>query len=80
MRNALLEALADVWISELEGTYLMWIDLGRYIKPEDMKHVIQDKCGLAVDYGSWFGEADMTDLSASILQPARKILNWRRRI
>lgn len=56
MRNALLEALADVWISELEGTYLMWIDLGRYIKPEDMKHVIQDKCGLAVDYGSWFGE------------------------
>lgn len=40
MRNALLEAL----------------DLGRYIKPEDMKHVIQDKCGLAVDYGSWFGE------------------------
>ena len=51
--TALLEALADV-DSELEGTYLMWIDLGRYIKPEDMKHVIQDKCGLAVDYGSWF--------------------------
>ena len=50
---------------------LMWIDLGRYIKPEDMKHVIQDKCGLAVDYGSWLVK-DMTDLSASILQTSKE--------
>lgn len=58
MKNALQEALPDVWICALEGTYLMWIDLGKYIKPEDMKHVIQDKCGLAVDYGSWFGQGE----------------------
>lgn len=58
MKNALQEALPDVWICTLEGTYLMWIDLGRYIKPEDMEHVIRDKCGLAVDYRSWFGEGE----------------------
>lgn len=58
MKNALQEALPDVWICTLEGTYLMWIDLGRYVKPEDMEHVIRDKCGLAVDYGSWFGEGE----------------------
>ncbi|OUP00524.1 aminotransferase [Drancourtella sp. An210] len=55
LRKTLQEALPDVWISNLEGTYLMWIDLGNYIKPEEMEHVIQDVCGLAVDYGTWFG-------------------------
>lgn len=56
MKSMLQEKLPDVWVAELEGTYLMWIDLGAYVKPEDMKEVIQKKCGLAVDYGSWFGE------------------------
>lgn len=55
MRTELQKALPEVWISDLEGTYLMWIDLGKYIKPEEMKQVIQDQCGLAVDYGPWFG-------------------------
>lgn len=56
MKSMLEEKLPDVWISELQGTYLMWIDLGKYVKPEDMEEVIQKKCGLAVDYGAWFGE------------------------
>lgn len=55
MKNILEEHLPEVWISELQGTYLMWIDLGKYIRPEDMERVIQDECGIAVDYGSWFG-------------------------
>ena len=55
MRKTLEEHLPKAWISDLEGTYLMWIDLSSYIQPEEMKHTIQDLCGLAVDYGSWFG-------------------------
>lgn len=55
MKSMLEEKLPKVWIAELEGTYLMWIDLRAYVKPEDMKEVIQKKCGLAVDYGAWFG-------------------------
>ena len=58
MKDILEKNLPEVWISELQGTYLMWIDLGKYIKPEDMERVIQDECGIAVDYGSWFGGDD----------------------
>lgn len=55
MRAILEERLPKVWISDLEGTYLMWIDLGSYVRPGEIEHVIRDLCGLAVDYGSWFG-------------------------
>ncbi|MBR5390845.1 MAG: pyridoxal phosphate-dependent aminotransferase [Clostridia bacterium] len=51
----LLDALPRAVISPLEGTYLMWIDLRDCLDPEKTKAVIQDACGLAVDYGEWFG-------------------------
>ncbi|WP_153732329.1 MalY/PatB family protein [Sporosarcina obsidiansis] len=43
-------------VSPLEGTYLLWIDLRAYIKPEEVKAFVQDTCKLAIDYGEWFGE------------------------
>lgn len=55
LKDTLKEALPDLWIADLEGTYLLWMDLGAYVNPEEMKRFIQGKCGLAVDYGSWFG-------------------------
>lgn len=58
MKRMLLEALPDVWISDLEGTYLMWIDLGKYIKPQEMEYLFLNEMELAVDYGSWFGEGE----------------------
>lgn len=42
-------------ISPLEGTYLMWVDLGAHIPAGEMKAFIQDECRIAVDYGDWFG-------------------------
>lgn len=42
-------------ISPLEGTYLMWVDLAAYVKPENIKSFMEETCGLAVDYGEWFG-------------------------
>lgn len=47
--------LPDVVVSPLEGTYLCWIDLGAYVSADEMKEFIQTQCGLAVDYGDWFG-------------------------
>ena len=44
-----------VVVSPLEGTYLCCLDLGAYIKGEDMKEFLQKKCRLALDYGEWFG-------------------------
>ena len=58
LKQMLEEALPKVWIAQMEGTYLMWIDLGAYLRPEEMEQVIQGKCGLAVDYGSWFGKGE----------------------
>lgn len=55
MKSILEEKLPKVWIPKLEGTYLMWIDLGAYVGAEEIETVIQKQCGLAVDYGSWFG-------------------------
>lgn len=55
MKSILEEKLPKVWIPKLEGTYLMWIDLGAYVSADEIGSVIQKDCGLAVDYGSWFG-------------------------
>lgn len=55
MKSFLEEKLPKVWIPKLEGTYLMWIDLGAYVSADEIGSVIQKDCGLAVDYGSWFG-------------------------
>ncbi len=43
-------------VCSMEGTYLCLIDLRPYIRKEDIKTFIQDKCRLAVDYGEWFGD------------------------
>lgn len=45
----------EIVVTPLEGTYLLLLDLRKYIKPEDTKAFIQDKCRLAVDFGEWFG-------------------------
>ena len=55
MKSILEEKLPKVWIPKLEGTYLMWSDLGAYVSADEIESVIQKDCGLAVDYGSWFG-------------------------
>lgn len=54
LKKRLEEELPEAWISNLEGTYLMWIDLSNYLKREKIEQVLQNQCGLAVDYGTWF--------------------------
>lgn len=55
IKNTLKEKLPKAVVSPLEGTYLLWVDLGTYVEEGKMKEFIQDKCRLAVDYGDWFG-------------------------
>jgi len=54
LKDTLLQSAPELIISPLEGTYLTWIDLRAYIAPEDTKAFIQDKCGVAIDFGEWF--------------------------
>lgn len=45
-----------VKVAELQGTYLLWIDLGAYFKTQDqVRDFCENKCGIAFDYGAWFG-------------------------
>ena len=47
--------MPEARVTPLEATYLAWVDLGAYVKAEDLEDFIQKKCRLAFDYGSWFG-------------------------
>jgi len=60
LRGRLEAELPDVRVADLEGTYLMWIDLSAYMDPEELKaggmeRIMEDECGIAADYGAWFG-------------------------
>ena len=43
-----------VTVSPLEGTYLLWMDLGGVIPPEKLKGFLLDTCRIAPDFGWWF--------------------------
>jgi cystathionine beta-lyase len=59
LRETFKKELPKAVVSPLEGTYLQWIDLAAYVTPDNIKDIVQERCGLAVDYGSWFyTEAD----------------------
>lgn len=55
VRKAFSETLPLVEISPLEGTYLLWMNFAAYLKPEEVRSFMEEKCGLAFDYGNWFG-------------------------
>lgn len=52
-----MKEFPEAYISPLEGTYLVFMDLRNYIPLDQTKKFIQDQCNLAVDYGEWFGES-----------------------
>ncbi|WP_371367589.1 Cystathionine beta-lyase PatB [Sporomusa rhizae] len=55
LKEELGKKAPEIVVTTLEGTYLVLLDLRKYINPEDTKIFIQDKCRLAVDFGEWFG-------------------------
>lgn len=50
-----MKEFPEVYISPLEGTYLLFMDLRNYVDTEQIKEFTQNQCNLAVDYGEWFG-------------------------
>ena len=55
VRETLKDALPDAFVADLQGTYLLWVDLGAYVPAGQMEKFLTEKCHLALDYGSWFG-------------------------
>ena len=56
-----LEGIPGVVVSPLEGSYLMWIDLGTHVSRENIRSFIQDICRIAPDYGHWFFPEECDD-------------------
>ena len=55
LKEKLYKELPEVWMSDLQATYLTWIDFGKYLQPDEVENVVLSECKLAVDFGSWFG-------------------------
>lgn len=55
IKETFARELPEVVVSPLEGTYLLWIDFAPLLSYESMVDFMQKKCGLAFDYGDWFG-------------------------
>jgi cystathionine beta-lyase len=55
LRRRLKAEAPELIVSPLEGTYLAWLDLRAYLRPDEVADFIGKRCRLAVDYGEWFG-------------------------
>ena len=55
LKDTFAKEAKDIIVSPLEGTYLVWIDMGAYLNADELKDFMQKKCRLAFDYGDWFG-------------------------
>jgi len=58
LKTELAAHAPKIVVADLQGTYLTWLDIRPYVKPEYTREFIQDKCGLAVDFGEWFSAND----------------------
>ena len=54
LKQTLTAALPEIRIDPLESTYMIWVDLSAYVKPEQLVPVVRDGARLAVDFGFWF--------------------------
>ena len=55
LKTELNKHIPKIIITNLEGTYLVFLDLRKIIPIDKVKEFIQDKCNLAIDFGEWFG-------------------------
>lgn len=74
MRERLQKELPKVTVTTLEGTYLTWIDLSKYLSNSELKSFIQGKCKMAVDYGNWFGSAGAGFIRLNLACPRKWVV------
>lgn len=56
IRDSFAKEIPDVGVAELQGTYLLWLDFSKYFKTQsEIEAFMEKECGIAADYGAWFG-------------------------
>lgn len=56
LKEEFAEKAPKITVCDLEGTYLVMIDLSKYVPKEEIHSFTVNKCHLAVDYGEQFGK------------------------
>ena len=54
IKEQLHQHIPQIEVTDLQGTYLLWVDLRKWIPSEKVKYYIQNQAKLAVDFGEWF--------------------------
>ena len=54
--DTLAQKVPEIIVYPLEGTYLAFVNIEKVLNGKTTKQFIQDECGLAIDFGRWFGE------------------------
>ncbi len=83
LSSSLSEQFPKIVISPLEGTYLAWIDLGSYIKHDELVDFVQKECKIAPDYGDWFFPPHMqndTHIRINLATPRENVEKLEERI
>lgn len=57
VKKTLENVSPKIKVTDLQGTYLLWVDLSELVPPEKLDYFMVEKAGLAVDMGDWFGKA-----------------------
>lgn len=76
LQQTLCGSSLDITISDKEGTYLAWIDLGKQIKQmqsNDITSFIQQNCKIAVSYGEQFGLQSRNFIRINLATPPNHI-------
>lgn len=56
LHDTLAQKVPEIIAYPLEGTYLAFVNIEKVLNGKTTKQFIQDECGLAIDFGHWFGE------------------------
>jgi len=73
IRESFAISLPEAVISPLEGTYLLWIDLRALLPETAPTDFMVKSCGVAVDYGSWFGESGKGFIRLNLATPRHRV-------
>ena len=76
LRDRLARELPQAVVSPLEGTYLLWVDLGNCKVDDDItvEEIVKNRCKLGFDFGHWFGGEKYKDFVRINLATEKEII------
>ena len=74
MKKMLHDGLPHAVVTNKEATYLSWIDLSYYLSKEEMITTMEDKVGIAIDYGEWFDDSSASFIRINLATKTEHVI------